>query len=91
MHTIPEGIKVTLHFDSTSRSMIDGDWPSLIVIFSDKRRFNLRLLFFAYEDRAQIIRLFVETLQRLSATIRLKYPLATAKSLWEKTTALMTD
>ena len=33
----------------------------------------------------------METLQRLSATIRLEYPLATAKSLWEKTIALMTD
>ena len=91
LHEIPPGTKVTLHFDATSRSKIDGDWPSLIFIFSDKRRFNLRPLFFAYEDRAQIIRLLVETFQRLSATIKQECPLGTAKSLWEKITAIMTD
>ena len=26
--------KATVHFDSTSRSSIDGEWPSLIIIFS---------------------------------------------------------
>ena len=62
-------MKVTLHFDTTSRSKIDGDWPCLILIFSDKRRFPLRPIFFAYEDRAQIIRLIVETYNRLAATI----------------------
>ena len=61
--------KVTLHFDTTSRSKIDGGWPCLILIFSDKRRFPLRPIFFAYEDRAQIIRLIVETYNRLAATI----------------------
>ena len=91
LYDIPQGIKVTLHFDTTSRSKIDGDWPSLIFIFSDKRRFNLRPLFFAYEDRAQIVRLIVETYSRLSATITNEFSSATPRNLWEKTTALMTD
>ena len=65
LHNIKTGTKVTLHFDATSRSKIDGDWPSLILIFSDKRRFPLRPLFFAYEDRVQIVRLIVETYKRL--------------------------
>ena len=31
------GIKVALHFDPTSRSRIQINWPCLILIFSDKR------------------------------------------------------
>ena len=91
LYNIPSGTKVTLHFDTTSRSKIDGDWPALILIFSDKRRFPLRPLFFAYEDRVQIIRLIVETFQRLTATISAEEHPVSAKMLWEKTTALMTD
>ena len=89
LNEITPNMKVTLHFDATSRSKIDGDWPCLILIFSNKRRFSLRPLFFAYEDRAQIIRLIVETYQRLAAAI--DNSSVTAKTLWEKTTALMTD
>ena len=28
--------KVTLHYDRTSKSRIDGDWPLLIFNFKDK-------------------------------------------------------
>ena len=91
LSTMKPGTKVTLHFDATSRSKIDGDWPCLILIFSDNRRFSLRPLFFAFEDRAQIIRLIVETLMRLAATISTPESESTAATLWEKITALMTD
>ena len=37
LNQIESGIKVTLHFDATSSSKIEGDWPCLILIFSDKR------------------------------------------------------
>ena len=43
-------VKATVHFDSTSHSSIDGEWPSLIIIFSNGQEFRLRPLFFAYED-----------------------------------------
>ena len=43
-------VKVTVHFDSTSRSSINGEWSSLIIIFSNGQEFKLRPLFFAYED-----------------------------------------
>ena len=89
LNEIAPSVKVTLHYDTTSRSNIDGDWPALILIFSDRQRFPLRPLFFAYEDRVQIIRLIVETYKRLAATLNLFG--VTSKSLWEKTTALMTD
>ena len=51
-----ETTKVTLHYDRTSKSHIDGDWSSLIFNFKDKGplecwMISLRPLFFAYEDR----------------------------------------
>ena len=61
LNQIESGIKVTLHFDATSRSKIEGDRPCLILIFSDTCQFPLQPLFFADEDHAQIIRLIVET------------------------------
>ena len=36
--------KVTLHFDTTSRCNIDGEWPAIILNFSSNIRFNLRPL-----------------------------------------------
>ena len=33
--------RVTLHYDSTTRDCIDGEWPSLVLAFSDKPRFRL--------------------------------------------------
>ena len=81
LRTIEKGTKVTLHFVATSRSKIDGDWPCLILIFSDKQRVPLRPLFFAYEDRAQIIRLIIETYQRLAATINTPNDPCSAKTL----------
>ena len=35
LRDLQPGVKVTLHYDSATRSKIDGDWPALIVIFSD--------------------------------------------------------
>ena len=61
LHTKKDNVKCTLHYDSTQRSKIDGDWPCLILIFSDNQRFSLCPLFFAYEDRENIVRLIVQT------------------------------
>ena len=57
--------KVKLHFDTTQRSRIDGDWPSLILNLKDDNPLECPL-FFAHEDRLQVISLIVETLNRLS-------------------------
>ena len=35
-----ENLKVTLHYDTTSRNCIDGEWPSLILNFSDGHKFH---------------------------------------------------
>ena len=85
--------RVTLHFDTTGRSRLDGEWPSLILNFrnDDKEKckmYCLRALFFAYEDREQITKLIVETLKRLSVATGGTY---SPKDLWENVYSFMTD
>ena len=71
------GVKATVHFDTTSCSSIDGEWPSIILRFSSGinsgnssgKEFRLRPIFFAYEDREQIMELFCETFRRLAAAV----------------------
>ena len=85
----PNDVKTTLHYDTTSRCHIDGEWPSIILNFSDGRDFELRPIFFAYEDREQIVLLLVETIKRLAvAATGSDLP---AIKLWEKVYAIMTD
>ena len=60
------------------------------------KRFTLRPLFFAYEDRSQIVLLLAETYRRLAVciTFTLSADISVsdvAKQLWEKTTVIMTD
>ena len=55
-------VKATLHYDTTSRNSIDGEWPSIISRFSDASEFVLRPMFFAYEDREQIVELSLKPL-----------------------------
>jgi hypothetical protein len=91
LYSKPNNVKSTLHYDTTSRSQIDGDWPALILIFSDKRRFSLRPLFFAFEDRKNIIRLFVETYTRLASAVSTEAEDIHPRDLWQKTDSIMTD
>ena len=35
LRDLQPGVKITLHYDSATHSKIDGDWPALILIFSD--------------------------------------------------------
>ena len=84
--------RVTLHYDTTSRCYIDGEWPCLILNFTQSRCFRLRPLFFAYEDRENITSLIVETYERLAAAATMKLSVnVTAKDLWGKTNNIMTD
>ena len=85
--------KVTLHFDTTQKSRIDGDWPCLILNFCDddqveSKMISQRPLFFAFEDRNQIVSL-VETIKRLQ--VAANYSSWTAACLWEKIDAPISD
>ena len=94
LHSKKDTTAVTLHFDTTSRSRIDGEWPSLILNFKDDNPLESRMiplppLYFAYENREQVISLVVETLKRLSvAAHKLN---TSASELWSKIDAVMTD
>ena len=48
--------KVT-YYNTTSRSNIDREWPSLILNFNKGKSFHLHPLFFAYGDTEKICRL----------------------------------
>ena len=84
--------KCTLHYDTTSRSKIDGERPAILLNFSDGYQFVLRPLYFAYEDRKQIVDLLIESLPRLAnaASIETKCQI-TVNALWEKIESFMTD
>ena len=91
-HNTKDNIKVTLLFDSTQSSKIDDDWPCLIMIFSDlhqPRIFLKAIIFLGFEDRENIVRLIAETCNRLAMAITEE--VVTAKTLWEKMTAIRTD
>ena len=72
LFSMKENTRCTLHYDTTSRCKIDGEWPSIIFSFTNKQRFVLRPIFFAYEDRAQIVSLLLETLKRLVVLVNQK-------------------
>ena len=85
-----ENVKSTLH-DTTTRNTIDGEWPAIILCFSNGGEYFLRPLFFAYEDRKQIAELLVETYSRLSVAASVdKQESVTPAVLLGKTDAIMT-
>ena len=85
-------VKSVVHFDTTVRSSIDREWPSLIMKFSDEIKYRLRPIFFAFGDREQITNLFVETFGGLTATLKVSHhQTLQPKTLWEKVDAIMTD
>ena len=89
------GSKAIWHYDTTSRSSIDGDWPSLILRIikcATSSEFRLRPIYLAFENRDQIIDLFVESLNRLSLIISISEGKdITASCMWKKNDAVMTD
>ena len=68
---LQEGTKVALHYGTSSQSLIEDEWPSLISIFlkDDPLKYHtihLRAMFFAFENREKTVNLVVETLKCLS-------------------------
>ena len=64
-----------------------GDWPALIIDIHEEQRYNLRPLFFAYEDRENIAKLIIATYERLAVvgtSMKLGKDVITT-GLWEKT------
>ena len=88
-----EGTQITLHYDTMSRSKVDGEWPSLTLNFlkddkQDCKMYHLRALSFAFEDRDQIVKLILETYERLATGTGGN---KSSKELWENIYAYITD
>ena len=77
---------ITIHYDTTKRRRIQGEWTSLINQMSSGKAFRLRPLSLSVENRETISDLLVEELKRLA-----KAGDCSAQSLWQKVTSLMTD
>ena len=85
-------VRCTLHYDTTSRSKIDGEWPSIVFSFSNKQQYVLRPIFVAIETRSQIVSLILETLECLAVLVTGNdEKKTTSKELWEKITIIRTD
>ena len=85
LDTTPSDV-VTFHYDTTTRKRLNGEWPSLVIQTSSGKKFRLRSLNMAVEDRRNIVNLFLASLNRLSLTVGCNKSL-----IWEKLTAVMTD
>ena len=85
----PPNTKGILHYDTTSHCQINGEWPSTILSFSAGTDFELCSLFFACEDREQVVLLLVKTIKRSSVAATRSDEFA--KKSWENLFALMTD
>ena len=85
-----KSLKAILHFDTTKRSRVEGEWASLILDIRSppncSQPFVLRPLYFALETKENIAKLIVQTLYRLSTTIS-----STPALLWEMIDGFMTD
>jgi len=85
LDTEPED-KIAIHYDTTTRRRITGEWTSLIMKISNGQTYRLRSLSLAVENRKTISDLLVEEFQRLTQAGN-----TSAKVLWEKVTSVMTD
>ena len=87
-----ENSKVIIHFGTTGCSSTGGEWPSIILSFTDGLEYRSRLLFFASEGRQQITDLFVETFSRLSMVLNVfADENIEPVCLWEKVDAIISD
>lgn len=84
--SIDENIKVTWAYDSTTRKGIKGEFTTSVLHFSNGKKYRLRPIMMAKENRENIADFFVEQLFRLATAANVS-PL----NIWLKITAIMTD
>lgn len=82
----PEDIKVSAHYDTTSRKFLKYEWTSLIFEFSNGQKFSAKPLPLGVENRETIVSYFVEQILRLATAANVS-----AKRIWESIDTFMTD
>ena len=83
--TSEEESMTTLHYDTTTRKRINGEWPSLILRMESGKKFRLRPLSLAVEERQNITKLIVTMLKRMAIAGKI------SASSVAKIASLMTD
>ena len=53
--------KVTVHYDTATRSSLDGEWPSVVLQIYNGFGSPFSPLFFAFEERQQTMAFLLET------------------------------
>ncbi len=80
--------KVTIHYDTTTRRQISGEWIYVIVRLASGKMFRMSPLSLAVETRENITTLMVEIIKHLSLATCNR---ASQVDLWRKVFAFMTN
>lgn len=81
-----EEIKITAHYDTTSRAYLKYEWTSLIFEFSNGQKFSAKPLPLGIENRESIVDFFYEQIHRLAEAANVE-----PKRIWEAIDCFMTD
>lgn len=83
----PDDEVISIMYDTTTRKQIEGEWIAFLIYFG-KQNITLRLrsLPFLFEDRDNIVALFVEQISRLAMLVDV-HP----TEIWKKISSIMTD
>lgn len=74
-------------YDTTTRNKIEGEWIAFLIHFGKQKiTLRLRAIPLLFEDRDNIVSLFVEQMKRLSTAVGV-HPC----EIWHRITAIMTD
>lgn len=83
----PEDETITIMYDTTTRNKIEGEWIAFLVHFGKQKvTLRLRAIPLLFEDRDNIVCLFVEQMKRLAIAVNC-HPV----KIWRRITAIMTD
>ena len=85
-------LKATVHYDTTPFSSLDGEWPSIVLKFSNGFEYRLGPLFYAFEDHQQSVDFFLEMYKQLALAYNVYHNAEVLPpKLWEQTDAIMID
>lgn len=80
------GTRITWAYDTTTRKGIKGEWVSSNVHFNNGKKYRMRPILMAKENRNNIAQYFIEQLKRLAVAGN-----TSTIVIWNKISALVTD
>ena len=85
LDTMPSDV-VTVHYNTTTRERLNGEWPSVIIKMSNGKKFKFHSINMAIEYRKKTVNLFLASLSGLALTAN-----CNKEELWKKIRAVTTD